>query len=89
MQLRSWLCLNLLFSVPTTAFYPYSIVDTLPDPVELYTLNGSLDIPDAKSQDGKNHAAGEARGAAPTLKMTRRALPVSCLNSANMYPDLM
>ena len=88
MHLRPWLCLNLLFSVPTTAFYPYSIVDTLPDTVQRYTLNGSPDIPDGKSQDGKNYSAGEARGAAPTLKMTRRAFSVSCLNSANMYLDL-
>lgn len=77
MHLRPWLWLTLLFVVPTTAVYPYSVVDTLPDSIEQDALKGPPSISNDKSQDGKDPATREARGAAPTLKMTRRALPVS------------
>lgn len=89
MHLRPWLCSTLLFSVPATAFYPYNIVDALPDSVEPNALKGTPGIPDHNSQDGRSPAAREERGGIPTLKMTRRALPVSCQKSTDACLDLM
>lgn len=87
MHLRSWLYSTLLFSVPTTAFYPFNIVDALPAPVEQYALKDITRYDN--SQDGKSPAAREKHGGVPTLKMTRRALPVSYQKSATARIDLM
>lgn len=87
MHLRSWLYSTLLFSVPTTAFYPFNIVDALPDHVEHYALKDLTRYDN--SQDGESPAAREKHGWVPALKMTRRALPVSYQKSATACLDLI
>ena len=70
MHLRPWLCLAILFSVPTAPFYLYKVVDSLPDPVEPCAMKGSQDLPYDTLQDVENPADVEVRGVPPTLKMT-------------------